>query len=75
MDDDALVAAATRRALERTGYRVVAARPEVRVPYTSGYTVEATNQQAVLEPDDAFLGKPFTPDSLLRAVHALVEPA
>ena len=31
------------------------------------------NQQAVLEPGDAFLGKPFTPDSLLRAVHGVIE--
>jgi signal transduction histidine kinase/CheY-like chemotaxis protein len=116
VDDDAFVAATARRALERTGYRVlaagngrhalgvveqhagpidvlvtdlvmpemggrelarsvVAARPTVRVLYTSGYTAEAMNQQAVLEPTDAFLGKPFTPDSLLRAVQALVEPA
>jgi CheY-like chemotaxis protein len=116
VDDDAFFAATERRALERTGYRVlaagngrhalgvveqhagpidvlvtdlvmpemggrelarcvVAARPTVRVLYTSGYTAEAMNQQAVLEPTDAFLGKPFTPDSLLRAVQALVEPA
>jgi hypothetical protein len=45
------------------------------VLYTSGYTAEAMNQQAVLEPTDAFLGKPFTPDALLRTVHALIEPA
>jgi signal transduction histidine kinase/ActR/RegA family two-component response regulator len=116
VDDDAFVAAAARRALERTGYQVLTAsngrqalgileqhtgsidvlvtdlvmpemggreladhvltaRPTVRVLYTSGYTAEAMNQQAVLDPNDAFLGKPFTPDSLLRAVHALIDPA
>ena len=48
------------------------ARPAVRVLFTSGYTAEAMNQQAVLEPNDVFLGKPFTPDALLRAVHGLV---
>ena len=30
---------------------------------------EAVNQQAVLEVGDAFLGKPFSPDVLLRRVH------
>jgi signal transduction histidine kinase len=54
--------------------RVTASRPSVRVLYTSGYTAEAMNQQAVLEPHDAFLGKPFTPDSLLRAVDGLAAP-
>ena len=109
VDDDALVSAAARRALERAGYvvltasdgaqglrmvteqnarvdllitdmvmpgmggrelarRVTRARPEIRVLYTSGYTAQAMNQQAILEAGDAFLGKPFTPDALLRRV-------
>jgi two-component system, cell cycle sensor histidine kinase and response regulator CckA len=55
--------------------RLLAARPTVRVLYTSGYTAEAMNQQAVLEPGDAFLGKPFTPDALLRHVQAILQPA
>jgi PAS domain S-box-containing protein len=42
--------------------------PGIRVLYTSGYTAEAMNQQAILEAGDAFLGKPFTPDALLRRV-------
>jgi signal transduction histidine kinase/ActR/RegA family two-component response regulator len=50
-------------------------RPSVRVLFTSGYTAEAMNQQAVLEPGDAFLGKPFTPDGLLRSVHQVLNPA
>ena len=52
--------------------RVTSARPSIRVLYTSGYTAEAMNQQAVLLPDDAFLSKPFTPDSLLRAVDGIM---
>jgi CheY-like chemotaxis protein len=48
--------------------QVTSVRPEVRVLFTSGYTAEAMNQQAILEPGDAFLGKPFTPDALLRRV-------
>jgi DNA-binding response OmpR family regulator len=45
------------------------------VLYTSGYTAEAMNQQAVLEDGDSFLGKPFTPDGLLRRVHEVLQPA
>jgi PAS domain S-box-containing protein len=55
--------------------RLLTARPSVRVLYTSGYTAEAMNQQAVLEPGDAFLGKPFTPDGLLLHVQTLLQPA
>ena len=49
--------------------QVTSVLPEVRVLFTSGYTAEAMNQQAILEPGDAFLGKPFTPDALLRRVN------
>ena len=56
--------------------QLVVARPEIRVLYTSGYTAEAVNQQAVLELGDAFLGKPFSPDGLLRRVHEILhQPA
>ena len=48
--------------------QVTSVRPEIRVLYMSGYTAQAMNQQAILEPGDAFLGKPFTPDALLRRV-------
>lgn len=46
-----------------------------RFPLPSGYTPEAMNQQAVLEEGDAVLGKPFTPDALLRRVHEVLQPA
>ena len=49
--------------------RLTAQYPGIRVIYTSGYTAEAMNQQAVLEVGDAFIGKPFTPDALIRQVH------
>jgi PAS domain S-box-containing protein len=49
-------------------------RPSLVVLYTSGYTAEAMNQQAVLEEGDSFLGKPFTPDGLLRRVHEVLQP-
>jgi len=54
--------------------RIIDARPGIRVLYTSGYTAQAMNQQAVLEPGDAFLGKPFTPDTLLRRVDEVLRP-
>ena len=113
VDDDPHVAVASRRALERAGYVVLAAsngreameiaaghegaldllvtdlvmpemggrelarrltevRPNVGVLFTSGYTAEAMNQQAILEPSDAFLGKPYSPDGLLKRVHEIL---
>jgi CheY-like chemotaxis protein len=54
--------------------RIIGARPGIRVLYTSGYTAQAMNQQAVLEPGDSFLGKPFTPDGLLRRVDEVLRP-
>jgi PAS domain S-box-containing protein len=113
VDDDAHVATASRRALERAGYVVLGAsngreamelvaghqgaldllvtdlvmpemggrelarrltevRPNVGVLFTSGYTAEAMNQQAILEPGDAFLGKPYSPDGLLKRVHEIL---
>jgi PAS domain S-box-containing protein len=54
--------------------RIRDVRPGIRILYTSGYTAQAMNQQAVLEPGDAFLGKPFTPDALLRRVDEVLHP-
>jgi signal transduction histidine kinase/CheY-like chemotaxis protein len=54
--------------------QLTAERPEIRLLFTSGYTAEAMNQKAILDPSDAFLGKPFTPDGLLRAVHGILNP-
>jgi len=51
-----------------------AMQSDIRVLYTSGYTAEAINQQAVLEFGDAFLGKPFSPDGLLRRVYDILHP-
>ena len=55
--------------------RLTGMQPGIRVLYTSGYTAEAINQQAVLELGDAFLGKPFSPDGLLRRVYEILHPA
>jgi PAS domain S-box-containing protein len=54
--------------------RLTTIQPGIRVLYTSGYTAEAINQQAVLDLGDAFIGKPFSPDGLLRQVYGILHP-
>jgi len=44
-----------------------------RVLYMSGYTDRAIVQHGLLEPDTAFLQKPFTAEGLLRRLRELLE--
>jgi hypothetical protein len=39
----------------------------------SGYTEEAALKRSVLDPSDAFLSKPFTPDALTRKVREVLD--
>jgi CheY-like chemotaxis protein len=49
--------------------------PETRVLFTSGYTDGEILRRGLLEPGAAFLAKPFSPEALVRAVHASIAPA
>jgi signal transduction histidine kinase len=48
-------------------------RPDMRVLYTSGYTDDAIVQHGVLDPDIAFLQKPYSPIGLARKVREVLD--
>jgi len=48
--------------------RVVAAHPEARVLYMSGYAKESASKLGLGLSDVVFLGKPFTAETLARRV-------
>ena len=52
--------------------RLRARRPSLRVLYLSGYTEEAIAQHGVIEPDAAFLQKPFTRVDLARKIREVL---
>jgi len=52
---------------------IVSARPETKVLYISAYSNEAVARRGALSPGSAFLGKPFTPEGLLRKVRDLLD--
>jgi len=54
--------------------RLAAQRPGLLVLYMSGYTDDAIVHQGRLEPDTAFLQKPFAPEVLLRRVREVLGP-
>jgi DNA-binding NtrC family response regulator len=47
--------------------------PGLKVLFTSGYTDETIAQHGVLEPDVAFLPKPYNPSTLARTVRAMLD--
>ncbi|MEK7474113.1 MAG: response regulator [Candidatus Coatesbacteria bacterium] len=51
--------------------QIVGARPEVRVLYMSGLSRAAVERDGPIESWAVFLGKPFSPPSLLSAVREL----
>jgi CheY-like chemotaxis protein len=53
--------------------RLRASNPGARVLFMSGYTEEAAQRRNVLQPGDAFLAKPFTPEALTRKVREVLD--
>jgi len=51
----------------------VAARPRLKIVYMSGYTDDAIGSHGVLDPDVAFVPKPFTSETLARKVREALE--
>lgn len=47
--------------------------PNLKVVFTSGYTNDALAQEGALQPDAAFLPKPYKPDVLARKVRAMLD--
>jgi two-component system, cell cycle sensor histidine kinase and response regulator CckA len=48
-------------------------RPEMKVLYVSGYAANVMIQQGVLGPESALLVKPFSKQTLLTKVRAVLE--
>jgi CheY-like chemotaxis protein len=52
--------------------RMCASRPQTKVLYLSGYTEDAIGHEGVVDPDTAFLQKPFTLQMLSRKVREVL---
>lgn len=52
---------------------LAALRPETRILYMSGYTDDVIVQQGMLREGAAFLGKPFTPETLARKLRQVLD--
>ena len=55
--------------------QLVAARPGIRVLFTSGYTHEAAALRTALDRSTAFLPKPYLPDAMASKVRELLDSA
>lgn len=53
--------------------RLLSARPDLKVIYTSGYPDDALGGHQILEPGVAFLEKPFTAEGLLSKVRSVLD--
>jgi two-component system cell cycle sensor histidine kinase/response regulator CckA len=57
----------------RLAEELLAERPQTKVLYMSGYTDDAIVHRGVLDPDTAFIHKPFTPEALARKVREVLD--
>jgi CheY-like chemotaxis protein len=55
--------------------RLLQRKPSMKVLYVSGYTDKAVTRNGLLAPDKAFLEKPFSPHTLARKVHEMLQTA
>ena len=53
--------------------QIISQCPGIKVLFMSGYTDNVIMQHGVLEPDVAFLQKPFTPDGLLHKIREVLD--
>jgi len=53
--------------------RLRAEAPHLKILFTSGYTDDAGIRQGALENGMGFLGKPFTPEELLRKAREMLD--
>jgi two-component system, cell cycle sensor histidine kinase and response regulator CckA len=52
---------------------ILSSRSTVKVLYMSGYATDAIGHHGTLDTGTAFLQKPFTPDTLIRKVRAMLD--
>ena len=55
--------------------RLTAIRPGLKILFTSGYTDDVILNDVAMQPGTSFIQKPFTPDSLLPVVRAMLDRA
>ena len=53
--------------------RARATHPDLGVLFISGYAPHATGRHGIVDPDTAFLGKPFTPSALAQKVRDVLD--
>ncbi len=58
---------------QKLATELVEHRPELRVLFVSGYTENTIAHHGVLDPDVAFLPKPYTPTDLLQRVREVLD--
>ena len=53
--------------------RVREMQPDARILFTSGYTEDAVVRQSLVDPDESFIEKPFTPATLAKKAREVLD--